>query len=190
MTHGVREEIGQEARYRHSIGVARTAERLAMAHGLEARRARIAGLLHDLARLWPKDRLLAEAHRRRLALDDFDMAHPVVIHAPLSAELARERFGVRDDGVLGAIRKHTLGEAHMNPLDVVIYLADALEPWRAYDGRAAILDTALRDLDAGMRAVLESTLRHHAARGLTPAPKTLACARAYGVAIPKELLYA
>ena len=161
-----------------------------MAHGLDTRRARTAGLLHDLARLWPKDRLLAEARRRHLALDAFELAHPVVIHAPLGAELARERFGVRDSSVLDAIRKHTLGDAHMAPLDAVIYLADALEPWRAYDGRAAMLETALRDLDAGMRAVLRSTLTHHAARGLTPSPKTLACARAYGVAVPEELLHA
>lgn len=189
-TRRVREEIGQEARYRHSIGVARTAERLAMAHGLDTRRARLAGLFHDLARLWSRDRLVAEARRRHLTLDAFALVYPVVIHAPLGAELARERFDIRDEGVLDAIRKHTLGDAHMTPLDVVIYLADALEPWRAYDGRAAMLETALRDLGAGMRAVLESTLAHHAARGLTPSPKTLACARAYGIAIPEELLHA
>ncbi|MDE2571916.1 MAG: bis(5'-nucleosyl)-tetraphosphatase (symmetrical) YqeK [bacterium] len=186
----VREEIGQEARYRHSIGVARTAERLAMAHGAKAVSARTAGVLHDLARLWSKERLLDEARRRGIALDAFDVAHPVVIHAPLSAALAAERFGVRDAEVLDAIRKHTLGAAGMSRLDEVLFLADALEPGRRYDGRAAMLDLALQDLRGGMRAVLKSTLRHHADRNLTISPRTLACARAYGVAIPKELLHA
>ncbi|TAM56589.1 HD domain-containing protein [bacterium] len=186
----VREEIGQEARYRHSIGVARTAERLAIAHGLSARRARTAGLLHDLARLWSKDRLLLEARRRKLPIDAFDLAHPVVIHAPVGAELARERFGVTDAGILSAIQKHTLGAAEMADLDAVLYIADAVEPGRVYDGRAAMLETALQDLDAGMRAVLESTLARNAERGLTPSPKTLACARAYGAVIPEELLHA
>jgi len=186
----VRDEIGQEARFRHSVGVARTADRLAQAHGLDAGRARVAGLLHDLARLWPKERLLAEARRRALMLDAFDVAHPVVIHAPLSAELAREGYGVRDEQILDAIRKHTLGEARMSGLDTVLYLADALEPGRSYEGRAAMLDLAMRDLAEGMRAVLRSTLSHHASHGLTLSPRTLACARAFGVTVPKEILHA
>lgn len=186
----IREEIGQRARYRHSVCVARTAELLAMAHGVDVSAARTAGILHDLARLWPKERLLEEARRRGLPLDAFDLANPVVIHAPMSAELAVERFGVRDPRILDAIRKHTLGDATMTPLDVVVYLADALEPGRTFDGRAEMLDLAKRDLAAGMRAVLQSTLAYYAARGYTPSPKTLACAHAFGLALPKEQLHA
>lgn len=186
----VRREIGGEDRYRHTVRVARTAERLARAHGVDAASARSAALLHDLTRLWSKERLLREAHGRGLALDAFELAHPVVIHAPLSAELARELFGVAEPAVLSAIRKHTLGDGEMTPLDMVIYLADALEPGRSYAGRAQMLELALSDLAAGMRVALESTLVHLASRNLTPAPKTLACARAFGAAIPKELLHA
>jgi len=42
------------------------AEALAVAHRIDARRARIAGLLHDLARLYPGERLLRESAERRL----------------------------------------------------------------------------------------------------------------------------
>ena len=54
----VREHLGQRHRWAHTLGVARVAERLAAAHGIDTRRARIAGLLHDLARLYPGERLL------------------------------------------------------------------------------------------------------------------------------------
>jgi hypothetical protein len=39
-----------KARYEHTLRVADTAENLALAHGLDADRARLAALLHDAAR--------------------------------------------------------------------------------------------------------------------------------------------
>jgi len=175
----VREHLGQTHRWTHTLAVARVAEELAAAHGGDARRARIAGLFHDLARLYPAERLLAECAQRGLAIDAFERANPIVLHARLGAELAREMFGVDDEAVLSAIRKHTLGDAVMSPLDVVVYLADALEPGRDYPERAGFLALAFADLDAAMRSVLASTLAHLRGSGRTPATQTLAAARRY-----------
>jgi predicted HD superfamily hydrolase involved in NAD metabolism len=159
--------------------VARFAERLAAAHGLDPRAAREAGLYHDLARLYPPERLLRECTARGLALDEFERANPIVLHARLGAELARELFGVDDEAVLSAIRKHTLGDRDMTALDDVLFLADALEPGRDFPQRAAFAARALVDLDGAMRDVLESTLTYLRARGLTVAPQTLAAAARY-----------
>lgn len=169
---GVRDAIGDDRRFAHSIRVARLAERLAVARGVEARRARLAGMLHDLARLWPAGRLLAECRARGVTIDAHARANPIVLHAPLGAELARERFGVDDEGVLEAIRRHTLASPAMSPLDAVLYLADALEPGRAFPERAALEALAFADPDAALRAVLESTMRYLQGRGLSVAPVT------------------
>ena len=182
----VRDHLGQRHRWAHTLGVARVAELLAAAHGIDTRRARIAGLFHDLARLYPGERLLRECAGHGLTIDDFERANPVVLHARLGAELAREMFGLDDEPMLSAIRKHTLGDAVMSPLDVVLYLADALEPGRDYPERAGMLASAFADLDAGMRAVIASTLAHTLANGRTPAAQTLAAARRYHVPIPWE----
>ena len=171
---GVREHLAQRHRWEHTLRMTRIAERLATAHGADARRARIAGLLHDLARLYSPERLLAECTERGLAIDAFERQNPIVLHARLGAELAREMFGVDDAATLSAIRKHTLAAEAMSTLDAVLFLADALEPGRDYPERAALLDLAFRDLDAAMRAVLGSTLAYLRSRGLTPAPQTLA----------------
>jgi predicted HD superfamily hydrolase involved in NAD metabolism len=170
----VRAHLGQQHRWSHTLGVARTADRLAAAHGVDSQRARVAGLLHDLARLYPPKRLLDECAARAMPIDTFERANPIVLHARLGAELAREMFGIEDEATLSAIRKHTVGAASMSTLDVVLYLADALEPGRDFPERAAFLELALRDLTAGMRSVIGSTLTYLRARGLSAAPQTLA----------------
>jgi predicted HD superfamily hydrolase involved in NAD metabolism len=182
----VRDHLGQRHRWEHTLQVARVAERLAAAHGADVRRARIAGLLHDLARLYPAERLLAECSARGLAIDAFERANPIVLHARLGAELAHEMFGIDDGATLSAIRKHTLAAETMSTLDVVLFLADALEPGRDYAERAALLDLAFRDLDAAMRAVLEATLAYLRSRGLTPAPQTRAAIDLFTVPRQRE----
>ncbi len=159
--------------------MARLADRLAQRHHEDAGRARLAGLFHDLARLYPPHRLIAECEERQLPLEAFERRYPVVLHARLGAELARERFGVDDQAILSAIRKHTVAAAAMSRLDCVVYLADALEPGRAYPERAGLEALAFRDLTGAMRAVLRSTLAYLAGRELEAAPQTLAALAAF-----------
>ncbi len=182
----VRESLGQRHRYAHVLRVARMAAALARAHGVDPRRARLAGLLHDLARLYSDERLLRECGERGMPIDAFERAHPVLLHARLGAELARERFGVDDAGVLSAIRTHTLAAGTMSPLDEVVYLADGLESGRDFPERAGLAALARRDLHEAMRGTLASSLAYLQRRGLPVAPQTSAAAATYGVIVPME----
>jgi predicted HD superfamily hydrolase involved in NAD metabolism len=175
----VRVHLAQEHRFAHTLRVARTAELLAVAHGADPQRARTAGLFHDLARLYPMDRLVRECTERGMPIDDFEAANPIVLHARLGAELARDDFGVTDEAVLSAIRKHTVAGATMSDLDAILYLADGLEPGRDFADRARFLDLAFRDLDAAMIAVIERGLAYLRSRDLAAAPETLAALATY-----------
>lgn len=157
----VREHLDQEHRYAHSLRVARAAARLASIHGVDVAKARLAGLLHDLARLYSPERLIAEAEARGFAISDVERGHPMLLHARLGAALARERFGVDDTAVLSAIAKHTTAAEEMSPLDSVVYLADSLEPGRRFPERGELWQLALRDLDGAMRETLEFARRHY-----------------------------
>jgi predicted HD superfamily hydrolase involved in NAD metabolism len=170
----VREDLAQDHRYKHTLSVARLADALAQRHGENPGRARIAGMLHDLARLYAPERLLDECLRRGMQLESFERQHPIVLHARLGAELAHERYGINDETILSAIRRHTLGAAAMSRLDSIVYLADALEPGRDFRERADLWQLAFADLDAAMLATLRSTLSYLDARGVTVAPATLA----------------
>ena len=58
------------SRFQHSLGVSETAVTLAKRFGVDEEKARIAGLLHDCARQYPNDELIAEAAIRGIAIGD------------------------------------------------------------------------------------------------------------------------
>jgi len=182
----VRKHIGQDHRYAHCVRVARMAENLARIHGADPSKARTAGMLHDLARLYSGEGLLEECRRRGVPISDFERAHPIVLHAPLSAELAQTEFGVSDPAILSAIAKHTLAASEMSVLDCVLYLADGLEPGRDYAERASLAEMAERDLPGAMRATIESSLRYLSSKHLPLAPQTAAAIKAFGAHIMME----
>jgi predicted HD superfamily hydrolase involved in NAD metabolism len=169
----VRAHIDQRHRYAHILRVARVSAQLARAHGVDVLQARTAGLLHDLARLYPGDRLIRECEERGMPIDAFERANPIVLHARLGAELAHDEFGVNDEAILSAIRKHTVATATMSPLDEIVYLADGLEPGREYAGRAEMLALAFTSLAGTMRLQLAETLAYQQTRHLTAAPELI-----------------
>ena len=177
----VRTHIGQDHRYAHCVRVARMAENLARIHGADPNKARTAGMLHDLARLYSNEKLLQECERLAMTISEFERTHPIVLHAPLSAELAHSDFGVNDPQVLSAIAKHTLAAGEMSPLDCVLYLADGLEPGREYPERAELAALAESDLAEAMRATIRSSLRYLMSKHLPLAPQTAAAMKTFGV---------
>ena len=177
----VRDHLGQEYRYAHCVRVARMSENLARAHGADSGKSRLAGMLHDLARLYSAERLLRESSERGLPVDDYAREHPVVLHAPLSAVLAGEQFGVNDTEIQSAIAKHTLADGQMSRLDCIVYLADGLEPGRDFAERAELAELAFVDLKAAMRATIASSVRYLTQRNLPIAPQTAAAMKTFGL---------
>jgi predicted HD superfamily hydrolase involved in NAD metabolism len=175
----MRAHLAQDHRYAHTVRVARLADRLAQRHGADAHKARVAGLLHDLARLFGAERLIAECEARSMPIDAFERRNPIVLHARLGAELARERFGIDDEEVLSAIRRHTVAAPTMSQIDEIVYLADGLEPGRDYPEREAFEALAFSDLKAAMFAVLRSSVAYLRGRDLEVAPQTLAALAKY-----------
>ena len=136
-------------------------------------------MLHDLARLYSPERLIAECTARDMPIDKFERANPMMLHARLGAALAREDFGIRDSEILSAIEKHTSAAAEMSPLDCAVYVADSLEPNRSFAERAELWELAKRDLRRATRGVLLYSIRYHLSKGRSIVPPTLAAARAF-----------
>jgi predicted HD superfamily hydrolase involved in NAD metabolism len=175
----IRAHLGQEHRYAHCVRVARMAENLARIHGADTRKARVAGMLHDLARLYSAERLLRECEAHGVPIDAYARRHPVVLHAPLSARLAQEQFGIADPEILSAIAKHTLADGSMSTLDCILYLADGLEPGRDFAEREGLARLAEQDLGAAMRATIDSSVRYLKEKQLSVAPQTAAAIKTW-----------
>ncbi|BAY83398.1 metal dependent phosphohydrolase [Calothrix parasitica NIES-267] len=67
------------------------------------------------------------AREEGLILDDILETNPHLLHADVSAIVARDTFGVEDEQVLNAISNHTLGSPRMSPLSCIVFLADSIE---------------------------------------------------------------
>ena len=153
-----------EKRYAHSAGVAAEAVRLARLHGADAARAELAGWLHDCAKGIPVGEQVATCDRLGVPLDDWTRACPPVVHGALGAFLARRDYGVADEAVLQAIRRHTVGAPGMTLLDKIVYLADLVEPGRAFEGVDELRALVDRDLDEAILVSIERQLALNAAR--------------------------
>lgn len=136
-------------RLAHVVGVVAAAERLARTYGVDVSKARLAALLHD----WDKG-FDDEGMRQRVAelgmgasVDPWVLEHtPYVLHGNTAAcALARE-FPCIPADVISAIGKHTVAAVDMSPLDMVLYIADAIEDGRQF-GRIHELREAVGKVD-------------------------------------------
>ncbi|MDF5732704.1 MAG: bis(5'-nucleosyl)-tetraphosphatase (symmetrical) YqeK [Rhizonema sp. PD38] len=118
------------SRVNHIIGVEQMAVDLAVHHNLDRVNAAVAGLMHDLAKYFPPQKLLQMARIEGLEIDKVIEANPRLLHAGVSAIVARDLFGVNNEEVLQAIANHTLGRPGMSLLSCIVFLADSLEPGR------------------------------------------------------------
>lgn len=122
----LRQDLNDE-RYEHSLGVAEMAEKLAKRFNCNPEKAYLAGLLHDCAKCMDFDISRKIAIENTPDLDETEKDNRKTIHAPVSAYLAREKYGVTDREILSAIRLHTIGKCNMTDFEKIIFIADKIE---------------------------------------------------------------
>lgn len=120
------------SRIQHILGVEQLSMELAQHYHLDLDKAAQAGLLHDLAKYFKPTVLLEMARNDGMEVDPVCEATPHLLHADVSAIVARDQFGIEDEEVLQAIRNHTLGRPDMSALSCIVFLADTLEPTRGH----------------------------------------------------------
>jgi predicted HD superfamily hydrolase involved in NAD metabolism len=162
-----------EGRYEHTLRVADTAEDLALAHDLDADRARLAALLHDAAREMEPEEFLDLAQEWHLRVGDSERQSPKLLHGPVAAELAKRELAVDDEEVLEAVRAHTTGKPELGPLALVLYVADKIEPARDYPSVERLRTLAREDLHQAAEESLRRAIAHNEERGKATHPASL-----------------
>lgn len=157
----LKENLNNE-RYSHSIGTAQCAKELAIQFGVNPEKAYIAGLLHDCAKCFSNEKLLDIIHKNIPEVQDCELLNYKTLHAPVSAYLAKEKFGVEDKEILDAIRWHTLGKCGMSDFEKIIFLADKIEArTRDAEFRHQCLELLKSDngLDKALFKCFEATIK-------------------------------
>jgi predicted HD superfamily hydrolase involved in NAD metabolism len=148
-----------ENRYRHTMGVTYTACALAIVHGANLSQARMGGLLHDCAKCIPNSEKIEICKKKKIPVSEFEIEHPVLLHAKLGAYLAKKEYGCDDQAVLDAITWHTTGRPAMTLLEKIVFVSDYIEPNREKQPNLAeIRKLAFTDIDQCMYLILRDTV--------------------------------
>ncbi len=139
----------------HSARVAVAAGHIACQADVDASRAALAGWLHDVSAVFKNEERVTVARALGIPVLPQEDLFPLIIHQKLSAALAREIFGIEDDGVLRAVECHTTLRAGATALGKTLFVADKIE-WDqpgepSYRG----------DLVATLNRSLDAATTHH-----------------------------
>ena len=156
-------------RVAHVLGCRDTAVALAKRWGADETDAARAGILHDITKAidGPLQLTLCEAYGK--ILDGFSRKYPKTLHA-LTGSLVAERIFGENKAVVDAIAYHTTGKADMNLLEMIIYVADYMEPNRDFPGVETLRQLAFSDIQAALRLGLEMTMEHLKEQGSEVSP--------------------
>ena len=106
-------------RCEHVLSVRDQAVSLARQHGINEDQAELAALLHDCLKELSNNELLQYADEHGLEIDEHERKNLSLLHGKVAPYFARSEFGVEDEVVFDAMRKHTTGAVEMGPVKVV-----------------------------------------------------------------------
>jgi predicted HD superfamily hydrolase involved in NAD metabolism len=148
-------------RFLHSISVSQTAVVLAELYGVDEGEARIAGLVHDWDKNYSDEELIARAREFGVPVRDWEEDMAALLHAQTGAEALRREFPMFSEAIIQAVARHTSAASDMSPLDMVIYVADMIEPLRTQGNVGALRALVGKlPLEALFLKSYETTMKH------------------------------
>lgn len=153
-------------RYEHSLSVSYTCMNLAMRYGYDMDQAELAGLLHDCAKRYNDQIIIQKCAKHGIGITEDERQAPAVLHAKYGAWVAENKYGITDRIILDAIACHTTGKPAMNWLDLILFIADYIEPRRfKASNLAQVRKLAYDSLEDAAFEIISSTLDYLKKKG-------------------------
>lgn len=148
-------------RFVHTLGVAYTASCLAMKYSLDVDKAYMAGLLHDCAKGMSDKERLEYCKSNSIEITSVEMENPSLLHAKAGAFMANNRFEIDDKEICDAICYHTTGKPKMSLFEMIIFVADYIEPNREHDPELPdIRKEAFENIEKATLHIYKNTLEY------------------------------
>lgn len=153
-------ETLSERRYIHSLGVMEMAGKLAKIHNEDIETAKIAGLLHDIAKEMPKEEMLKYVKENNIETNKIERINTAILHGKIGADIARKRYGVSKQ-IQDAIKYHTTTSPEMDTLAKIVYVADKTEMNRKSEDYDIEYERKLakEDLDAVIIYIIDANIK-------------------------------
>lgn len=166
----VKNEVS-EKRFKHILGVVERAVEYAKIYDVNIEDARLAAILHDIAKEYSTKKSYEILNKYEYELDEIEKKNNNLIHGKVAGVIAKYEYGLSDD-IANAISFHTTGRPNMSMLEKIIYLADATEPGRVYKDNINELsldetaDLIKKNIDEGLAYVLKWSIQSLLRRNL------------------------
>jgi|SRR5690606_17052843 len=166
----VKEQL-TKTRYEHTVRVIETSLQLADYYEVDKEKTELAAIFHDYAKYRDKEEMKKWIIKEKLPHDLLEY-HPELWHGPVGAVLVKHEVGIKDEEILSAIRWHTTGKRNMSLLEKVIYIADYIEPGRAFPGVDEVRKMVYENLDNACWMAAKNTIGFLLGRNQSVYPDT------------------
>ena len=146
----------------HSICVEEQAKHLAEIFGGDTEKAYTAGLVHDIMRYEPPEKMIELIIGDGQVLTESEKKITVTLHAVAGEVYLRKNLKVTDGEILSSVRYHTTGKEDMTLLEKIIYAADLTSADREYPDVDEVRALAEKDLDRTVLRGLSFTIEDNA----------------------------
>lgn len=146
----------------HSICVAEQAKHLAEIFGGDTEKAYTAGLVHDIMRYEPPEKMIELIIGDGQVLTQSEKKITVTLHAVAGEVYLRKSLKVTDGEILSSVRYHTTGKEDMTLLEKIIYAADLTSADREYPDVDEVRALAEKNLDRTVLRGLSFTIEDNA----------------------------
>ncbi len=149
-----------EYRYIHSLGVTEMAEELATIYNVDVESARLAGLLHDIAKEMTEEESLKYVAENDISIDDIEKINVSILHGKIGADIAKKKYGVNEQ-IQKAIQYHTETNPNMDTLAKIIYVSDKIEKNRKPEKFDLEYERKLakEDIDAAVLFIIDASIK-------------------------------
>ena len=152
-----------EKRHEHVKRVTKCAVEMAKIYGVPVEKVEASAWLHDVAKFFDLSVMIDLTKGKYPEVADKMSQSTAVLHGFAGAEFVRqnyELFGIDDEEILDGIKYHTIGCENMNTLAKIVYLADAIEEKRSWEGVEKARELAKTDLDEAIKFEIEEKLKY------------------------------
>lgn len=153
-------------RHKHSIAVGHLAAELAKQNDYDAKKAWVAGSLHDITKSWPK-----QDHRAFLTSVGIDESkvEDFELHSLTGYYWIKTEYQLDDEEILNSVLRHTSLAKELTLLDKIIFAADKLADGRKFEGIQLVRETIATDFDKGFKMTVKAYLDQlKSERDITP----------------------
>ncbi len=122
-----------DKRLLHIEGVIRTALEIGAYHEIPFEKIRMAAGAHDIAKDYPIADCDSYIRENNIEIDPRAKGDIRLMHGHIAAKMIENMYGIKDECILSAVKNHTFGRVGMSDLELLIAVADFVEPSREFE---------------------------------------------------------